>query len=68
MVVIVQCVIWGNVFKFVYVETVNECHHKMKKDSFQMIFGFLLKDMEVAFKLKSTFSSSIFLEFNWKCT
>jgi hypothetical protein len=52
MVVIVQCVIWGNAFKFVYVETMNEYRHKMKRDSSQTIFGFLLKDMEFAFKLK----------------
>ncbi len=48
-----QCTIWGSVFKtFIYVETVNECHHKMKRDYSQMIFGFSLKDVEVAFKLK----------------
>jgi hypothetical protein len=40
MVVIVQCVIWGNAFKFVYIETMNEYCHKMKKYSSQTIFGF----------------------------
>ncbi len=52
MIFIVQCVIWGNVFKFVYIETVNEHCHKMKKDSSQTRFGFLLKNIEVTFKLK----------------
>jgi len=50
MVFIVQCVFWGSVFKFVYVETVNEHRHRMKKDSAQTRFGFLLKDVEVVFK------------------
>jgi len=78
MVVIVQCVIWGNAFKFVYIETMNEYCHKMKKDSSQIIFGFLLKDMEVAFKLKryifkfhlSKFQFAMHLKFciiyNWR--
>jgi hypothetical protein len=52
MVIIVQCVIWGNAFKFVYIETMNEYCHKMKRDSSQTRFGFSSKDMEVAFKLK----------------
>jgi hypothetical protein len=50
MVLIVQCAIWVNVFKFIYVETVNEHCHRMKKDYSQMRFGFLLKDVEVVFK------------------
>ncbi len=50
MVFIVQCAIWGNVFKFVYVETMNERRLRMKKDSSQTRFGFLLKDVEVVFK------------------
>ncbi len=52
MVFIMECVIQGNVFKFVYVEIMNEHHHKMKKDSSQTKFGFFLKNMEVVFKLK----------------
>jgi hypothetical protein len=78
MVVIVQCVIWGNAFKFVYVETMNECRHKMKRDSSQTRFGFLSKNMEVAFKLKryifklhlSRFQFAMHLKFciiyNWR--
>jgi len=52
MVFIVKCAIWGSVFKFVKIETMIECCHKMKRDFSQTGFGFLLKDMEVAFKLK----------------
>jgi hypothetical protein len=50
VVFIVQCAIWGNVFKFVYVEIVNERPHGMKKDSSQTRFGFLLKYVEAVFK------------------
>jgi len=57
---------------------VNECCHKMKRDSSQTIFQFLLKDMEVIFKLKRyifkfhlfRFQFSMHLKFciiyNWK--
>ncbi len=52
MVFIVKCAIWGSVFKFVKIETMIECCHKMKRGFSQTGFGFLLKVMEVAFKLK----------------
>ncbi len=48
MVFIVQCAIWKSVFKLVKIE----CRHKMKRDFSQTWFGFLLKYMEVSFKLK----------------
>jgi hypothetical protein len=51
MVFIVQCAIWRRVFKFVYVETVNESCYRMKKYSSQTRFRFLLKDVEVVLKL-----------------